>query len=94
MRRSVATRVDTRSGESGRVAIAPWQVAWDDHGVDNNWVEDIPANTDSGQLNDATERFRQPRSTRTMTLRALSVATGADGPAGELPHDGYPAVPG
>lgn len=65
-------------------AIAPWLVVWDDHEVDNNWADDIPENTDAGQLNDTTEHFRQRRAAafqayyENMPLRASSVPAGFD----------------
>jgi alkaline phosphatase D len=65
-------------------AIAPWLVVWDDHEVDNNWADEVPENTDAGQLNDTTERFRQRRAAafqayyENMPLRASSVPAGFD----------------
>ena len=65
-------------------AVAPWLVVWDDHEVDNNWADEVPENTDAGQLNDTTERFRQRRAAafqayyENMPLRASSVPAGFD----------------
>lgn len=65
-------------------AIAPWLVVWDDHEVDNNWADEVPENSDAGQQNDTTERFRQRRAAafqayyENMPLRASSVPAGYD----------------
>ena len=65
-------------------AIAPWLVVWDDHEVDNNWADEIPENTDAGQLNDTTEHFRQRRAAafqayyENMPLRPSSLPAGPD----------------
>ncbi|WP_426766195.1 alkaline phosphatase D family protein [Pseudarthrobacter sp. 1G09] len=65
-------------------AIAPWAVVWDDHEVDNNWADDVPENSDAGQLNDTTEHFRQRRAAafqayyENMPLRPSSLPAGPD----------------
>lgn len=65
-------------------AIAPWAVVWDDHEVDNNWADDVPENSDAGQLNDTLEHFRQRRSAafqayyENMPLRPSSLPAGPD----------------